>query len=39
MNFAAMPELSWRYGYPVVLGLMVVIALGMVLYFKRRKWL
>lgn len=45
MNFRSevspwnMPELSWRYGYPAVLGLMVAIALGMLWYFKKNKWL
>jgi magnesium transporter len=39
MNFATMPELAWRYGYPAVLGVMAIIAVGMVLYFKRRRWL
>ncbi len=34
-----MPELTWTWGYPVVLSLMVVIALGMLLFFKRRGWL
>ncbi len=39
MNFAFMPELQWRYGYFAALGLMFVIAGGMVLFFKRKKWL
>ncbi len=39
MNFAFMPELSWRYGYVAVLGLMAAVAGGMLLYFRRRKWL
>jgi magnesium transporter len=34
-----MPELSWRYGYFFSLGLMVLAAAGMVVYFKRKKWL
>lgn len=38
MNFAHMPELQWQYGYPVVIGVMVLVAVGMVVYFKRRKW-
>ncbi len=39
MNFQTMPELSWTWGYPLALGLMV--ASGVVLYFvfKRRNWL
>lgn len=38
MNFAYMPELQWRYGYPTLLGVMLVIAGGMVYYFRRRRW-
>lgn len=38
MNFAHMPELSWRYGYAWALGLMAVTAGGMIAYFKRRGW-
>ena len=39
MNFKYMPELGWRYGYFAVMGLMVAIALGLMYYFKRIKWL
>lgn len=39
MNFKYMPELEWHYGYFVVLLLMALMTSGMVLYFKRRKWL
>jgi magnesium transporter len=39
MNFAVMPELSWPFGYPLVLILMALVAGGMLLYFKRKKWL
>jgi len=38
MNFDYMPELKWRYGYFLVLGFMLVVALGLVRYFKRKKW-
>jgi magnesium transporter len=38
MNFANMPELRHPYAYPIVWGVMVVIALGMLLFFKRRRW-
>ena len=34
-----MPELGWRYGYPFVLGLMLVVALGFVGLFKKKGWL
>ena len=39
MNFEYMPELKWRGGYFMVWGLMVGCAIGMVIYFKRNKWL
>jgi magnesium transporter len=39
MNFARMPELAWRWGYPMVLVVMVVVAGGMVWMFRRRGWL
>jgi magnesium transporter len=44
MNFASgvspfnMPELSWYYGYPFALFLMLITALFMLLYFKHRGW-
>ncbi|MFP4426439.1 MAG: magnesium/cobalt transporter CorA [Spirochaetaceae bacterium] len=38
MNFTHMPELQWRYGYPALLGVMVLIAGGMVCYFRKRRW-
>jgi magnesium transporter len=34
-----MPELEWRYGYPTVMGVMALIALLLVLYFKKKGWL
>ncbi len=39
MNFDVMPELHYRYGYPVVLGVMALIAGGLFWYFLSRKWL
>jgi magnesium transporter len=39
MNFNFMPELSWPFGYPFALGLMVLSALIPLLYFKFKKWL
>ena len=38
MNFKFMPELNWRYGYLLVWGLMIAVAVGMILFFKKRKW-
>jgi magnesium transporter len=34
-----MPELNWKYGYVMSMGVMVLVALVMVFYFKRKKWL
>jgi magnesium transporter len=34
-----MPELHWRWGYPLVLGVMATVAGSMLLLFKRRGWL
>lgn len=34
-----MPELEWPFGYLYCLGLMATIATGMVLFFKRKRWL
>jgi magnesium transporter len=39
MNFAKMPELHWRFGYPAVLIVMLAVAGGMILFFKRKNWL
>ncbi|PLX95571.1 MAG: magnesium and cobalt transport protein CorA [Desulfuromonas sp.] len=39
MNFEQMPELHWRWGYPAVWLLMGGSALGMFLFFKRKRWL
>ncbi|HRG19128.1 MAG TPA: magnesium/cobalt transporter CorA [Flavobacterium lutivivi] len=38
MNFDNMPELHWKYGYFIILGIMFVLLLGMIYYFKKRKW-
>jgi magnesium transporter len=38
MNFHVMPELNWKYGYPLALALMVVSAILPYLWFKRRGW-
>ena len=39
MNFENMPELGYRYSYFIVLGVMALIAIGMVVAFKIRKWI
>jgi len=39
MNFKYMPELSWKWGYPIILSVMFLIGLGMYFFFKKKKWL
>lgn len=39
MNFEFMPELKWKLGYFLVLGVMLLLGLGMFLFFRRKKWL
>lgn len=34
-----MPELQWYYGYPIALGIMLLIAVGMLWWFRRKRWL
>lgn len=37
-NFTYLPEKDWRYGYFMMWGVMILIALAMIWYFKRKKW-
>ena len=39
MNFEHMPELTWTYGYPAVLLVMLAICTSLYLYFRRAGWL
>jgi len=39
MNFKHMPELEWRWGYPLVWAVMIGIGGVMLVYFKKKKWL
>jgi magnesium transporter len=39
MNFHYMPELSWRFGFPLSLALMGACMVGPYLYFKKRGWI
>ncbi len=39
MNFSHMPELTWRWSYPVVWGVMVGLGVFMFVLFKRKKWI
>lgn len=38
MNFKVMPELEWKYGYPFAILLMICGVIGILWYFKRKKW-
>ena len=38
MNFEVMPELKWKYGYFAVWGVIIIIGIIMVVYFKKKKW-
>ena len=39
MNFKFMPELNWKYGYLIIWALFFLVGGGMVLLFKKKKWL
>ncbi len=38
MNFKFMPELEWQWGYPAAWSVMITITIGMMAYFKKKKW-
>ncbi|SMO42077.1 magnesium transporter [Saccharicrinis carchari] len=38
-NFVHIPELHYKLGYPVMLVAMAIIAVGMLVYFKRKRWI
>lgn len=39
MNFANMPELEWRFGYPMALGLMAAVGVSLAIALRRNDWL
>lgn len=39
MNFKDMPELDWKWGYPLVLAVMLASVAGMLYFFWRKKWI
>jgi magnesium transporter len=39
MNFANMPELSWTFGYPMALGVIITMCVTLYVVFRRRGWL
>jgi len=38
MNFQNMP-FDWEYGYPVVVGMMIIIGVALAFYFRRKQWI
>jgi len=39
MNFKHMPELEWHNGYFLLWGIMILLSLAMLIYFRRKRWL
>jgi magnesium transporter len=39
MNFDYLPELHYAWAYPALLGVMAIVAIGMLIYFRGRGWL
>ena len=39
MNFKHMPELEWRWGYPMVWSILILVAISMLSYFRKRRWI
>ena len=39
MNFVYMPELKWRFGYPVVIAVSAAIIVFCLILFRKKKWL
>jgi magnesium transporter len=39
MNFEHMPELHWRWGYPSVWLMMIAVAVGMLWFFRKKRWI
>jgi magnesium transporter len=39
MNFHYMPELRWRWSYPILLAVMLLVVVMLLRYFRERGWL
>jgi magnesium transporter len=39
MNFKYMPELEWSYGYPAIMLSMFLVAVALLVMFRRKEWL
>lgn len=38
MNFKNIPELSWKYGYPLTIVIMLIVTFYMLRYFRKKRW-
>ncbi len=38
MNFSNMPEMDWKYAYPVFIGVSAIVCIAMLVFFKKKKW-
>lgn len=39
MNFKNIPELGWRFGFPIAIGMMILSIIIAIVYFKKKKWI
>jgi magnesium transporter len=39
MNFKYMPELGWKWGYFGVIGVMIVVGLSLLAFFRKKHWI
>lgn len=39
MNFEYQPELKWKFGYPLIWFVMLIITVFLIVYFRRKKWI
>jgi magnesium transporter len=39
MNFEFMPELKWKFGYPVWWAIILILSIGMLIYFRKKRWM
>ncbi|MEG2775071.1 MAG: CorA family divalent cation transporter, partial [Acetivibrio sp.] len=39
MNFIHMPELAWKYGYPVIIGISLLVVISSLIIFKKKKFM
>ena len=39
MNFRYMPELNFKWSYPIVIAVSLILAIGSLVYFKKKKWM